>query len=154
VAVILAMCSKTVYLSAASFDALYILPMFLLIVGLAAAPGTLPGRLLSTRPAILLGEASFALYLIHYTLLHTLNPQWQNSLSHWLVAQAGTFAVILCAAMGAHLMIEKPAQRWIRKVFTPRRPAPLPTADRPNISIGRQSPEMSGQSLLQERISP
>jgi peptidoglycan/LPS O-acetylase OafA/YrhL len=111
------MTSATAFYTAASFDALYALPMFLLIVGLAAAPKTLLGRLLATRTAVYLGEASFAFYLLHFTFLTYFTLHWPDTFAHWLVAQVMFFTVALFAAAGAHQLVEKPAQRWIRRLL-------------------------------------
>ncbi len=114
------MTSAAAFFSAASFDALYALPMFLLIVGLAAAPETGLGRLLATRTAVLLGEASFAFYLLHVTVLRGVTLHWADRFGHWLVAQAMLFALALFAAVGAHQLIERPAQRLLRRLLDHR----------------------------------
>jgi peptidoglycan/LPS O-acetylase OafA/YrhL len=125
--IVLPMTSGRILMSPASYDALYMLPMFLLIVGLAVSPGTLLARVLSTRTAVVLGEASYALYLLHKPLLSMLALPPQAGDARWLAAQLAAFAIVLCAALGAHLLVEKPAQRFIRRILD-RRPEPAPAA--------------------------
>jgi peptidoglycan/LPS O-acetylase OafA/YrhL len=133
VTMIALMCSSAVFYSAPSFDALSIVPMFLLIAGLAGAPGSMFGRLLSTPVAVLLGEASFALYLLHVTALRTLTLHWRPTFGHWFVAQVALFAAILCLALGAHHFIERPARRLLCRWLAPTRSADHSPSDGSNV---------------------
>ena len=60
--------------SAWSWDLAYALPAAVLIFGLAAAPLSLPARMLSIPIVVLLGEASYAFYLVHMPALSSLAP--------------------------------------------------------------------------------
>lgn len=121
------MCSPQLLGTAWSWDAAYMLPAVLLLWGLAAGPMTILGRGLATRPMILFGEASFAFYLLHQPLIGVLGLTPGGGWS-WIVATSIEFFLILLVAVGAHVVIERPAQKWIRRVLG--RPAPTrPTID-------------------------
>jgi peptidoglycan/LPS O-acetylase OafA/YrhL len=97
-----------------SWDVAYMLPAALLLWGLASGPRTVLARALGTRLMVLLGEASFAFYLLHVPMLHLLAVH-EDSLLGRLVRTGAQFVVILLAAVIAHLLIERPAQRWLRR---------------------------------------
>jgi len=94
-----------------------------LIIGLGLGGGPLP-RALGTQTMLLLGQSSYALYLVHGPLK-----------SIWLVAGArwglplvgyGWFAlyaiVSVAASVGIFLGVEEPARRWVLRRFgTPGR---------------------------------
>lgn len=106
--------------SAWSWDVLYLPPTFLLIWGLVAGGRSPLARLLSTRPAVLLGEASFAFYLLHAPILRLIDPTQSPTLARWALTTAIALVVVTLAAIGAHIGIERPAQRWIRKTLIGR----------------------------------
>jgi peptidoglycan/LPS O-acetylase OafA/YrhL len=100
------------------YATLLALPFFSLLV-LSAASADLVGsaRLLRARFAVRLGEWSFALYLVHSVLFAEVERH------AWLHNQGGTtgfgFLLVFMAAAtliaaGAHYVIEKPAERWLR----------------------------------------
>ena len=81
-------------------------------VSLERAKGTKPPMLLSR-----LGDASYALYLIHYPLLSLCAKLWMR-LSFLRAAPAElafTVMVIVCVAAGwgLHIAVEKPLSRWL-----------------------------------------
>lgn len=108
--------------SAWSWDFAYLLPSALLIWSLAASDRAPLGRLLATRPMVLAGEASFAFYLLHSPLLGSIYVDPGASLFGFLVSATVTFAMILCAAIGAHVAIERPARRMLSTLLDRRRP--------------------------------
>lgn len=117
--IVAAMFFTPFYRSAWSWDAIYMVPTALLIWGLATAPNSGLARPLSTRPMIVMGEASFAFYLLHVPLMR----QWAigfDSLGSWILATTILFAVTLFAAIGAHIAVERPAQKWLRRTLSPR----------------------------------
>lgn len=103
--------------SAWSWDLAYALPAALLIFTLAAAPTGWLSRGLSIPVVVLLGEASYAFYLVHQPAIAFLGAgQWREAVSGSLVAlEAFNLAVILVLAVGLHLSLERPARRWLRR---------------------------------------
>jgi peptidoglycan/LPS O-acetylase OafA/YrhL len=102
-------------ISSFSWDAAYAIPFTLIIFGLAVSTKSKIAAFLSRPKVVLLGEASFALYLIHL-LVKKLYPLNQDSLSP--IAGHFTFLVIVIAlSVGLHLVIEKPAQKFLRIAF-------------------------------------
>ena len=114
------MSSTDVYLSAWSWDSAYMIPAVLLLWGLATGPGTVPSRVLSTRPMVLMGEASFAFYLLHFPLLSAW-PIPPSTPAAWAASAAIHFTLIMFMAIGVHLCLEKPAQRWLVRVLNPKK---------------------------------
>lgn len=70
----------------------------------------------SVRPLVLVGEASYCLYLLHFNLwnwiheTHLPERLGVSSLDPWL-----SYAVLIGVALAALYLIEKPAQRLLRK---------------------------------------
>lgn len=118
---ILLMCNQQLVLTAWTFDAAYMLPTALLIWGLASAPRTGIARPLATKPMVLFGEASYAFYLLHFPIIVKL-PVDTDSALLWAVGTVAQFALILLLAIGAHFMIERPAQKWLRRALDRRKP--------------------------------
>ncbi len=105
--------------SAWSWDLAYALPAAALIFGLAAAPLSLPARMLSIPIVVLLGEASYAFYLVHMPALGFFGAgRWAVATSPTTVLyEALTLGAILCLAVGLHVMVERPARLYIRRLF-------------------------------------
>lgn len=114
-----------------SWDVIYAVPSALLIFGLAVAPRGAPARLLSLPVIVLLGEASYAFYLIHQSaLVYFGADRWGIGTSiTTIVYEALTLGAILCLALGLHILVERPARIYIRRWAT-RSPA----ASRPSSS--------------------
>ncbi len=109
---------KENYRSAFSWDVIYVIPFTLLIIGISQARQSFISRALSTRTAILLGEASFALYLIH-TLMRGMYPSQPTESFAYSLMQHGFFlGVVIIMSIGLHLTIEKPAQKSLKTFFT------------------------------------
>jgi peptidoglycan/LPS O-acetylase OafA/YrhL len=95
-----------------------LIPIFALIILGLAEPHWL-SRLLSASPLVLLGEASYALYLIH-----TLFNDWANShfgATHSIGAALWKLAFIIPASIALHLFVERPGRKAILKWWS-RRP--------------------------------
>lgn len=118
-----------------SWDVAYAIPAAVFIFGLASAPASLPARVVSVPFVVLLGEASYAFYLIHAPAIGFLGAgQWANSMSATnLVFEALSLGAILALAVGLHITFEGPARTYIRRAFSWRkRPPPVgtePTGD-------------------------
>jgi peptidoglycan/LPS O-acetylase OafA/YrhL len=92
-----------------------LMPLFGCVV-LGLAGENLLASLLGVRPLVFVGEASYCLYLLHFsfwTLLHQshiLNRLGLIRFDPWL-----SYILLILMALGALHLIEKPAQRQLRK---------------------------------------
>ena len=112
----------------------------LLIVGLGSS-GAGARRVLGARWALLLGEASYALYLLHVPLWDVAAVGLRALARPLAPGLALTFPLylplLLAGAVVAHLLVEQPARRALRRRLSPRpapparSPAPEPAGPRP-----------------------
>lgn len=102
-----------------------LMPVFgCMILGLA---GENPlAWLFGLPPLVFVGEASYCLYLMHFNLWnlihdsHVLDRLGLNRFDPWI-----SYLLLIGLAVLALHLVEKPAQRWLRKWLMPdRRPAP------------------------------
>ncbi len=92
-----------------------LMPLFgCVVLGLA---GENPlARLLALPPLVILGEASYCLYLLHFNLwnlihdTHLLNRLGLSRFDPWI-----SYAALVAVALAAFYLVEKPAQRQLRK---------------------------------------
>jgi peptidoglycan/LPS O-acetylase OafA/YrhL len=107
------------FYSAWSWDLAYALPSVVLIFGLAIAPRSRPSRLLSLPLVVLLGESSYAFYLVHQRALEDFGAgRWAIATSPTTITfEAFTLGAIICLAVGLHVMIERPARLYIRRLL-------------------------------------
>jgi len=98
-------------------DPAYLLmtPFFaLLVLGLASPPSRRPS-VLAARPLLLLGEASFSLYLIHVPLLNLFSLANPSPLVGW---------ALMAVTVGLSILIfktfETPARMLVKRVLAPR----------------------------------
>lgn len=110
------MCNPNLLFTVWSWDAAYMFPTALLLWGLAAGPSTVAGRLLGTKPMVLLGQASFAFYLLHALILSSW-PNLAMTTQGWAAVAVTQFALIAFMAIGVHLCLEEPARRWLVRVL-------------------------------------
>jgi peptidoglycan/LPS O-acetylase OafA/YrhL len=107
--------------SAWSWDLAYALPAVALIFGLVVAPSGWLSRALSVPAIVLLGEASYAFYLVHVPAISLLGAgQWGRqpfSLS-MLTLETLNLAAIVALAIGLHLGVEHPTRRYLRRRFS------------------------------------
>lgn len=115
------MCWEPMMGASWSWDAAYLLPAALMLWGLATSQRTWLARFLATPTMVLLGEASFAFYLFHHQLLGRLVIGVTPTAAGWLFGMAVTFVMILMLSVGVHFLVERPAQRWLRRTLD-RRP--------------------------------
>lgn len=92
----------------------------IIIAGLHA--GGITARILSTRTAIILGECSFALYLIQFMPLGPfpkvsmgLQQILETSGLHFVAAALVCYVIMNIAAAGVHYFFERPVGIWLRK---------------------------------------
>jgi peptidoglycan/LPS O-acetylase OafA/YrhL len=90
-----------------------------LVFSLAAGEGPL-ARLLSRRPAILLGESSYALYILHVPMFYLLYHAFTGLMGDWTLI-LGADAIIVALSIAAHKLVELPARRWLLSPPAPRR---------------------------------
>ncbi|MFH8476229.1 acyltransferase family protein [Streptomyces sp. NPDC018000] len=108
-----------------TIDAVTIVPLALLVAALASADDAGARTPMASRPMLLLGEASFAFYLVHGIVLTYLRERigYDHVLTtaQGVLFALGCFVLSLALALAMHRWIETPAvRRWGR----PRRPAP------------------------------
>jgi peptidoglycan/LPS O-acetylase OafA/YrhL len=119
IAVVVTVCLMSwtaVLFTAWSWDLLYMLPAALVIAGLAISPASPPARVLASPLLVLLGESSYAFYLIHKPMMEYLGAgRWAVGASiTTIVYEALTLGVIICTAVGLHIVLERPARRKLR----------------------------------------
>lgn len=110
------MTSRSFFDTALSFDVAYAIPVVFVIVGLTLSPRSLLSRVLGSKPLVVLGEASFALYLVHAQILER-TVAWEHTTGTYLAVMA--MAVV--ASLLLHRLIENPAQRGVYHLLAVRR---------------------------------
>jgi peptidoglycan/LPS O-acetylase OafA/YrhL len=109
-------------------------PAFGLLIGVLSFERGIVSRLLSAGWLVVLGEISYSIYFVHWTLLHwyTLNqtmfasvPKTMRYIAYWLAVLS--FSFIMWRA------VEKPCQRWIRSRLRAKREAKPITVSVPTI---------------------
>jgi peptidoglycan/LPS O-acetylase OafA/YrhL len=87
----------------------------LLIVG-GTATAAWPGRLLSSRPLVILGEASYAIYILHWPLRPWIS-QIVKRVPAFGTTQGSTSAlylvVVLLTAVATYFVVERPARHYL-----------------------------------------
>jgi peptidoglycan/LPS O-acetylase OafA/YrhL len=108
---------KTNLNSAFSWDIAYAPFAFLLILGIALSPQTILSRFLAMRPLIVLGEASFALYLIHYQLMHTFDIARYQSFEPLVAVGAwiGFAGVCILLSAALNVYVETPMRQFLNR---------------------------------------
>lgn len=101
------------------YDLFYLLPMILTVWAFSHGQGIL-SRLISTRLFVLLGEASFSLYMIHQIVIalalknSPVNINEPNQVL-WFIGVTTLTGVVISVAM--YEMYEKPINDYLRKVW-------------------------------------
>jgi peptidoglycan/LPS O-acetylase OafA/YrhL len=89
-----------------------LIPAYILVLYGLARPN-LVSDVLSWKPFVLAGEASYAFYLIHFMF-----NDWAKNLFHWpdnIVGLIPRFAVLIPLSILLHLYVERPGRRLIMK---------------------------------------
>ncbi len=115
-AIVALMCVPGHIYTAASWDLSYALLAAVLIYCLASAPASAGARWLATKPLLLLGEASYALYLCHVYVVEQLRAKFLSS-SPWGVYAGLTLLVVVASAIALHVVIERPSRAFFRRVL-------------------------------------
>jgi peptidoglycan/LPS O-acetylase OafA/YrhL len=126
---LLLMAWPAIYFTAWSWDAAYAVPTVLLIFGLSIAQGSGIARFLSIPAIVLLGEASFAFYLVHQPMIGFLGgADWDHAMSPTAALnEIFVFGAILALALGLHIGLELPARKRLRRWLSrPERERPAP----------------------------
>jgi peptidoglycan/LPS O-acetylase OafA/YrhL len=114
-AVILLMGSSNVFLYPYKYDAGYSVFFVFIIYALARYASPLR-TFLSTKVLVLLGEASYAFYLLHLLLIyHALAPLTISAQVGQDVFVGMEFLLVVVLALGAYTYVEKPLRKKIRQ---------------------------------------
>ncbi|WP_222833274.1 acyltransferase family protein [Pseudomonas sp. SC3(2021)] len=109
--------SSTIAGSSFKWDAAYALPYTLLILSIVISSKTQIAKLLSGKKIVMLGEASFAFYLIHVLLGSMYIRQPTESMFFLIAHQALFLGFVISVSVGLHICIEKPCQKIILELF-------------------------------------
>ncbi|MDX6552609.1 MAG: hypothetical protein QOH74_1097 [Gaiellales bacterium] len=110
--------------SAFRWDVAYAVPSDLLILGVALSPTAALARFLALPAIVLLGEASYAFYLVHATVAEPLGAgAWAVRVTAGTLSlEAMILGLILAMAIGIHIGVERPSRVWIRRMLDHGRP--------------------------------
>lgn len=111
--------SKTTTPVGPDFADMLMLPATILLI-VAAANSDLSGKasFLQSRRMVLLGKASFALYMIHQLMLHFVVLTFGRSYAAWLLTSLGAIGVSIVVFK----WFEEPIESWLRaRIGRPRR---------------------------------
>ncbi len=147
VAIVALMAWPALYYTAWSWDVAYAVPAVCLMFGLAVAPRTIPARLLALPAIVLLGEASYAFYLIHFNAIGYFGAGgWGTAVSPTrVVLEALILGAILAFAVGLHVTVELPARKFLRGLLSLRPDSPLGRL------LGRRAEDVDAAAPAAER---
>jgi peptidoglycan/LPS O-acetylase OafA/YrhL len=109
-----------------------LMPLYAMVV-LCLAGRNLLTRLFTFYPLIVIGEASYCLYILHFNLWNLLHDD-----TH-LLERAGllrydpwlSYLLLVIAAIATMYLVERPGQRWIKRRFAAAAAAPAVPASVP-----------------------
>lgn len=101
------------------YSCYYWLPVSALILVFALQKGGI-SRLLSNRFLIIGGEISYSFYLIHLFIILTYSQmaalyQWPTQ---WMISVPIIFCITIGLSLVSYYYFEKPANRWVKRLFT------------------------------------
>jgi peptidoglycan/LPS O-acetylase OafA/YrhL len=98
---------------------MYAVPAVCLLFGLAISPTNPVSRILSVKPVVFLGEASYAFYLIHTIVLSlVVSGTWAKVMNaDEVLVEVENLGFALILAVGVHVAVERPARVWLRHVL-------------------------------------
>lgn len=132
------MCWEDLVFTPWGWDFAFGVPAAVFIFGLAVAPLSWPARFFSLPLIVLLGEASYAFYLVHEPAIGFLGAGlWDSGISLTRVVYEGlALGAILALAVGLHMIIERPARNYVKRILLWKRVAkPLPARTTANDPI-------------------
>jgi len=94
-----------------------------LVLGLAANAGSITARLLASAPLHLLGELSYAIYLLHEPLQSFITGTFPNLATRPTLDLAVTLPVLFLVSAASYYGFEKPARALIKRGAGPSRAA-------------------------------
>jgi peptidoglycan/LPS O-acetylase OafA/YrhL len=106
-------------------------PSVALLVFCAARHQSAASRLLTSRPAIVLGEASYSIYLVHSIVLISavkLTGNVVHGTAYNVLKLIVLMAIVVAISLLLYAFYEAPARQWLRRRGS-KRPAPAAFAD-------------------------
>ena len=106
-------------------------PSAALLVFCAARYQSAASRLLTSRPAVALGEASYSIYLVHSIVLISavkLTGSVVHGVAYNVVKLFVLLAIVVAISLLLYTFYEAPARKWLRRRGS-KRPAPAAFAD-------------------------
>lgn len=113
-ALVLLMSSERMVYSIVSWDLAYALIFAALIWSLASSADAPIARFLSTRLMVRGGVVSYAFYLFHAPMIDIVGMD-PGLVRTWAMSAGASLVLALLVATGAHVAIEVPAQKWLRR---------------------------------------
>ena len=99
-------------------------PSAALLIFCAARYRNALSRLLTSRPALLLGDASYSIYLTHFLVLMVdfklFGPPAQSGTAFNILVLGATIVATLLLSVGLYTYYEAPARRWLRQMWRDR----------------------------------
>ncbi|MBH3405683.1 acyltransferase [Pseudomonas glycinae] len=112
-AITMLMASKEHFFSSYSWSASYAGLFALLILSIAESQKSFLSKALSTKSMILLGEASFAFYLIHVIALPMFELGTERSFPTAIAFNLIFLGLVTTMSIGLHLSVEKPCRQFL-----------------------------------------
>jgi peptidoglycan/LPS O-acetylase OafA/YrhL len=100
----------------------------------AAVQAEIRGWLTVARPWVLLGNASYAIYLLHFPLMSVSTWRLRELGADWAVVLVTLIGISAIAGLAYHLCFEAPALRVARR-FISGRPGPRPGPAAPHMAV-------------------
>jgi peptidoglycan/LPS O-acetylase OafA/YrhL len=112
----------TTVLGLLRFDFLYA-PAVAVLIFYVARYETVLSRALSCSPVVMLGEASFSVYILHPYILSLFHrsdspPLSSALLGEWCLRLVLGIALTLILSFGTYRVLEVPARRWLRNILS------------------------------------
>jgi peptidoglycan/LPS O-acetylase OafA/YrhL len=102
----------------------FLAPVFCLLVWALSRENTAVSRLLSTKWLVILGDASYGLYLIHLPVLHLAQPlllhlhagvTFHQFRARYIISFLTYLGLCIVLSIASFYWIESPARRWIAR---------------------------------------
>lgn len=107
------------------------------------------------RPALLIGDASYSLYLVHEFLLRLLSFLWLKGVAAilplWLFIPVG-IVVASMVALTTYRVFERPITRWLNRIDASKIAALLGSADAPANTVAANNPPTIRRRAYRDRV--